>query len=70
VPNQEESVLLEGVVYKEGDKYVARCFTVDHAAQADTPRTAIQECVEGLLADIAFALKHGTVGYLEGVCFE
>lgn len=62
---KEERPLLTGVVFKKQDVWVAQCFTVDHAAQADNPRTAIKECVDGVLADIEFAIEHDAFGRLK-----
>jgi len=65
--NQRDRVLLRGVVFPQGGVWVARCFEVDHAAQAATPQSAIKECVEGVLADIEFALEHKTLGHLKPI---
>ena len=52
--------LLRGIVFKQGDVWIAQCLEIDHAAQAADPQAAIKECVEGLLEDIKFAVDHGT----------
>ena len=65
--NAEGGIQLEGIVYREGGCWVARCLTIDHAAQAKTPQSAIKECVEGLVADIQFAAEHGCLDSLRPV---
>ena len=57
--------VLHGIVFKEGDMWVARCLDIDHTAQARTPQSAIKECIDGLLHDIQFAIEHDTLEYLK-----
>jgi len=63
--NLETANVLGGIVFKEGDRWVARCLTIDHAAQADTPEAAIRECIEGVKADLEFAIEHDTLEFLQ-----
>lgn len=63
---QNRRVLLRGVVFKENDKWVARCLVpVDHAVQADLPQTAVRLCVECVLSDIEYAVEHGSFDQLK-----
>ena len=56
---------LSGIVFKEGDVWVARCLTIDHAAQASNPQTAITDCMRGVMDDFLYALEHDTLKYLK-----
>lgn len=63
-------VLLRGVVYKEGDHWIALCFDIYHAGHADNPRTAIKECVECILIDVEFAIEHNSWDHLKAMPVE
>ena len=57
--------LLSGIVFKENDVWIARCITIDHTAQADHPVRAIRECIEGVVADLEYAIEHDSLEYLQ-----
>jgi len=67
---REKKVTLEGIVYKEGNWYVARCLTIDHAAQAKTPAQAIMDCIAGVQDDLEFAIQHGTLDHIRPAPFR
>lgn len=68
-PN-DRPVLLQGVVFKDEGRWIARCFTFDHTAQGDTPEKALANCIETLIIDIQFAVEHKSMAHLKPVPSE
>lgn len=59
-----DTVLLMGAVYREGGAWVARCFNIDYAAQGETPDGAIKACIDGVVADVKFAIENDSLEFL------
>ena len=60
-----KGIQFEGVVFKDGDVWVARCLTIDHATQADNPAAAIRECIDTLTMDVQHAIENDTLNRLK-----